>query len=123
MGRMTVVIETTSEMLGTVSKSKEVYAKFIRSKLDEHKRKHPDDQQETASAEEELAAITEDEDAGWTGFRVSEEGLFLPAYMLRGFLKEAAIPCKERLKIPALSARITSNVFVAPRELVPHLSW
>jgi hypothetical protein len=117
---MQVRIELTERMLGTAPKDRDVYTKFVAAKQLEHAKKHPNDEQEVLPTVEEIESAQSDiENAGWTGFRSDENGLFIPAYMIRGFLKEAAQTVKDHLGIRALSARITTNVFVTPR--VVHL--
>jgi hypothetical protein len=104
-------IKLTSPMLGTVPKSKEVYAKYIQGKardLAEEDR------------EEELETVEDIEAKGWTGFHQDEEGLFLFDYMIRGFIKAAWEVCQEVgsvKKVLAYKKWIDNLVFVHPRRI------
>lgn len=76
-----VKIELTENLLGTVPKNKDVYAKYVATK--------------SPNAEEEVATVQEVEDRGWTGFHADEKGPFLYDYAIKGFLCEAARTIKQ----------------------------
>ena len=107
-----VVLEFTTELLGTQPKDKEVYRRFLQSKIAEaaekaRKKTEKDggdattapgfanmapavDAEVAARAAEELESIQTIEDRGWTGFFEDADGPFLLDYMIKGFLCEAA---------------------------------
>src|SRR3990167_4138417 len=82
----------TREILGTIPKNKEVYSKYVATKCAD-------------------AGLSEKE---WTGFRTDEKGPFLPDYMIRGFLKAAAMALKGQSDIKAYKSKIDNLVFVFP---------
>lgn len=101
-----VQIELLEDQLGTVPKSKEVYTKYIATKV------MPD------QAEQEAEDIKEDlENSGWTTFMQDEEGLFILNYMVNGFLRNAGNCLKEQLKIKQLKSKLENFVFITPRKI------
>lgn len=107
-----VVLEYITDLLGTQPKDKEVYRRYLQSKIAEmaektRKRVEKEggdpatdpgfadgtpavDEAAAARAAEELSSIQTIEDRGWTGFFEDAEGPFLLDYMVKGFLCEAA---------------------------------
>lgn len=65
-------IKLMTPMLGTVPKSKEVYAKYI-----------------AGLHEDEVETVEEVEEGGWTGFHKDDNGLFIYDYMVKGTVKNA----------------------------------
>lgn len=108
---MRVKIRLTTAMLGTAPKDADVYAKYIQTKVGQVK---PSDVQVPLTADEEMELVNGTENAGWTGFRSDSDGLVIPAYMIKGFLKEAGATLKDALKVVALGSRITQCVFITP---------
>lgn len=106
MEKKQLVIELTTEMLGTVTKDPEVYKTYIESK-----------KPEINNAEDEYLTVEKIEEKGWTGFHRDEQGLFIYEYMIKGFLKAAGNVLKESLKIKALKSKIDDYVFIAPRRI------
>ena len=130
-----VKIRLTEEMLGTVPKEPEVYARFIAAKvLEDQKRREKlglpvmGDGQTPATpaaaqalAEEEVLTVPALEAKGWTGFHCDDAGPFLYDYMPRGFMKEAARTLRQygtgAHAIKQLQDKITRYVFVTPRRI------
>ena len=102
-------IVLTSEMLGTVPKSKEIYAKYIASKT-----------KVDANAGQEIESVEDSEEAGWTGFHTDDQGIFIYDYMIKGFLKSA---CEAMMaggyikKITAYKKWFDLMVFIRPRQI------
>ncbi len=70
---------------------------------------------------EELKDIQSDlpelEEKGLTSFLSDEKGYYIPAYMIRGFLKAAATAMKEHGKLKQLKSKISQWVFVLPSKI------
>src|SRR3990167_792039 len=93
----------TREILGTIPKNKEVYSKYVATKC-----------ADAGLSEKEVETVPDIEEKGWTGFRTDEKGPFLPDYMIRGFLKAAAMALKGQSDIKAYKSKIDNLVFVFP---------
>jgi len=97
------------QMLGTIPKNKDVYARFIATKLQGITE---------GQLNEEIEGIPEEiENTGWTGFRTDNNGIFVYDYFIKGFLKEAGNILKDSLGVPALRSKIDNLVFVFPRKI------
>uniref|UniRef100_A0A7C3SN80 Uncharacterized protein n=1 Tax=Dictyoglomus turgidum TaxID=513050 RepID=A0A7C3SN80_9BACT len=106
--KMNVKLELLEPMLGTAPKDKGLYARFVGDKA-------PD-----GRGEEELEDIkcgVGAENAGWTIFRGDEFGLYVPDFMIKGFLKSAAIALKSQFNLGQPKAKIDRLVFVYPRKI------
>lgn len=107
-----VEIELLEDQLGTVPKSKEVYTKFIATKVD------------PSIAKDEAEGIKEDGTTGWTTFMEDEKGLYILNYMILGFLRDAGSTLKEAVPaagnkkgIKQLKSKLENFVFVTPRKI------
>lgn len=96
-------IQFTTEILGTIPKSKEIYQDYIETK-------RPDG----GSDEVDIETI---EEKGWTGFHSDEHGLFVFEYVIKGFLKHWGNELKDVLKVKALRSKIDNIVFISPRRI------
>ena len=100
-------------MIGTVPKNADVYSKYIASKA-------PED----TDTDDEVATVSVDEKAGWTGFHHDEDGNpCIYNYMVKGFLKNAAsvlakVKGTEVSKVKAFKQMVNRYVDVSPR-LIP----
>ena len=103
-----VTLTLTEPMLGTISKNKEVYAKYIATKAPKG-----------TDIEEEIETVEEIEEKGWTGFHSDSAGIFIFDYMIRGFLKAAGTVLRTELKVSNLKSKIDNYVFVTPRRIRP----
>ena len=101
-----VEIEITEDLLGTISKNKEVYATYIASKAAEIEQR-----------EEEISTVTEIEERGWTGFHTDDKGPFLYDYVVKGFLCESARTLKQFGALKQLQDKFKRYVFVTPRRI------
>jgi len=119
-----VKVTLNTDMLGTAPKDKEVYAAFVASKT-------ADNQELTASQKKELTETEladvqngeaeQAETRGWTGFlKDKEKGLWIPDYMIKGFLKTAIETCQVNgaiRKIPAYKKWVDRMIHVRPRKI------
>ena len=103
---LNVVIELTSDMLGTVPKNKELYKTYLESK-----------KPESLKTEDESITVEEIEERGWTGFHKDEQGLFIYSYMIMGFLKHSGNTLKDVVGIKALKSKLNNYCFVNPRRI------
>lgn len=94
----------TESMLGTVPKSKDVYAKYIATKA-------------PVMDPAEVLTVQETEEKGWTGFHQDEKGIFVYDYFIRGFLKSAAQAMREQVAVKNYKSKIDQYVFVMPRKV------
>jgi hypothetical protein len=101
--KMECELTLTSDILGTIPKNKEIYTKFVATKC-----------VDAGLSEKEVDTVPDIEDKGWTGFRTDEHGPFLPSYMIRGFLKAAAVALKAQSEIKNYKSKIDNLVFVFP---------
>lgn len=101
--KMGVKLTTITRILGTIPMDKEIYASYVAAKC-------PDPEK----GKEEVATVQEVEEKGWTGFRTDDKGLFLPDYMIRGFLKAAAGALKGQADVKAYKSKIDNLVFIFP---------
>ncbi len=115
MRTFVVTLTLTEEMLGTVPKNKDVYARYIATKAPEGE---APDEVDTVPASEEP------DRPGWTGFHLDDDGNpGIYDYVIRGFFKAAATACRRMEKDDApLSQNLASHktvidtgVFVRPR--------
>jgi hypothetical protein len=90
--------------LGTAPLDPQIYEKYIASKAP-----RPE------LIEEEVDMIINDGNKEITGFRKDSEGLYLPSFMILGFMKEAGNVLKEILGIKNLKSKITTSIFVFPQ--------
>lgn len=108
--RRVVVVTLTENQLGTVPKSKEVYANYIATKAPA-----------PANGEEEVETVEEAEERGWSTFHKDDIGLLVYDYMIKGFLKDALETLMENgtvtPKIKAYKKWIDRLVFVYPRRI------
>ncbi len=102
---MKVEIELLEDQLGTVPKNRDVYTKYIATKV------IPE------VAAEEAQNIVEDDTSGWTTFMEDEDGLFIYNYMILGFLRDAGNNLKDQLKIKNLKSKLENFIFVTPRKI------
>lgn len=100
-----VELELLEDQLGTVPKNRDVYTRYIATKVTP----------EVASEESE--GIVEDNTTGWTTFMQDEHGLYILNYMILGFLRDAGSTLKESLKIKQLKSKLENFVFVTPRKI------
>lgn len=103
--KFAVELEFTEDVLGSVPKSKEVYAQYIKTKAPE------------GQGGDEVATVQESEEKGWTGFHADGGGLFVYDYTIRGFFKEAAAATKSQSDIKAFKSKIDRLVFISRRRL------
>lgn len=68
-------------------------------------------------AVEEVDAIKEMEERGWTGFHEDAEGPFLFDYALKGYLSEAARMIRERGETKQIQDKVKRFLFVKPRRV------
>lgn len=110
-------LSLTEMLLGTAPMNQHIYAEYIAS------RKAAATTEERAA---ETATVSDAEEAGVTGFRRDEDGLFLFDYQIRGFLKEAArvlnlkVPGKRQAEVALSSGVMDQFVFVSPRKVRIH---
>lgn len=106
--KIEVKLRLTEPMLGTVPKNPTVYATYIESKKPE------------SITEDEAASVEKIEEKGWTGFHHDETTgeIFIYDYMIRGFLKNAALVLKDVHKVKAPKSKIDNLVFVLPRRIM-----
>jgi len=120
-----IIYRFFTPMLGTVPRDRKIYERFVEKYKpkeiteDESVTVPELSEKEKAAIKKELgdAVAKEVEEAGWTGFRKDEKGLFLYDYVVRGFLKEAGNNLKEQLGVVRLKDKITKHVFVYPRRI------
>lgn len=129
MEKYNVVIELTTEMLGTVAANKEVFEKFIlQKKRDEMEKNEKKGKPLTfepteADLQAEIETIQEVEENGYTVFMADKEkGLFLYDYLVKGFIRYAGNALKDIVEtgkkepgIAALKSKLTDFCFVFPR--------
>jgi hypothetical protein len=125
-----VTVRLTEDLLGTVPKSKEVYAAYIAAKGREMIARQDKktgnrladgspstDANVTTALAEEVETIEEVEEKGWTGFHQDSEGPFLFNYAIKGFLCESARTLKERGGVKQLQDKVKRYLFVVPRRI------
>ena len=107
-------ITLQEKLLGTVPKRKDVFSRYIASER---------------TGPEEIAAVPEGEESGYTGFFTKPEGIYLYDFHIKGFLKEAGNVLKDSMTltlgdtsktgkgIKNLRSKIDNYVFVFPREI------
>ncbi len=98
-------IELIEKMLGTVCKNRELYKRFIESKKPE------------GVEEDEAETVEEIEEAGWDGFHSDGKGIFIYDYMIKGFLKSAAVALKDQIQLKAPKSKIDRYVHIKPRRI------
>ncbi len=98
-----------AQMLGTSAKDPEVYKNFIASKAPE----------ETNTDNETMknTSISDEENKGWTGFLNDEEGNFMKAYMIKGFMNHAANVMKDVFGVSAFKSKIKNYVHIFPDKI------
>ncbi len=117
-------------LLGSIPKSKEVYAAFIEKKKREALEKRKEKLEamgvegrdaagtvELAQQEVEAETIQETEERGWTGFHSDEKGLFLYDYSIKGFFKETANVLKDGLNEKNVKSKLDNLFFIFPRRV------
>ena len=102
---ISVELELLEDQLGTVPKNRDVYTKYIATKV------------APEVATEEAEVIVEDDTSGWTTFMEDEQGLYILNYMILGFLRDAGSTLKESLGIKQLKSKLENFVFVTPRKI------
>lgn len=113
-----ITLTLTEDLLGTVPKSKEIYADYIASRAEDVAPDVLDDELETVPDADDL------EERGWTGFHVHPDGgPALYDYVIRGFFKEACYTLRQvadtaSKSLTAYKKKIDGMVFVEPR-LIP----
>lgn len=119
-----VLHNVITDQIGTVPKVKEVHSEYVQNKLADNQ--DLTDKQKRELRSEELACIQDSEaltaeNKGWTGFFKDDiEGLWIPDYMIKGFLKSAAEnlqACNTIKKIPAYLKWFDRLVHVYPRRI------
>ena len=115
-----VVIEFTEDLLGPVPKSKDIYAKFVLSKMQKLEPTPTEKKAEDAAEAEEVQTVEDIEEGAWTGFHSDDVGLFVYNYWVKGFLKtsiEALVEANLLQKVPAYKKWIDRMIFIHPRRL------
>ena len=107
----------TEPLLGTVPKSKEIYAKWVQSRAELTEEQKA----------EELATVEELEEHGWTGFHMLEGQPLIYDYVFKGFLKEACgmlrrVSGTRSSKLQAYKKVIDGLVFPFPRRVMLDLN-
>lgn len=124
VGKMDVVIEFMTPMLGTAPKNPEVYKEYIATKAPKEVDVEDEIGTVPAPTNEELEA------RGWSGFHVfNGEGprkgeLLIYDYMIKGFIKSAMEVLQANgvvPKIPAYKKWVDLLVFVDPRHIMTGL--
>ena len=115
MVRYKVQCVFTEQLLGTVPKDKEVYAKWVATQANDEQ------------LVEELETIQEVEESGWTGFHQIDEEPYLYDYVIKGFFKEACwsmrnVPDSLSGKLGWYKKKIDALVFVEPRLIAVQLN-
>lgn len=116
-------IELTEDMLGTVPKNKELYSKYIQSKIDDLSEEDVAD--ELSTVPETAQSL---EESGWTGFHVEKdiegnEKHFVFNYFIKGWIKDQAKTCKEfksekaEKAVKQLRSKIVRFVHIFPRRI------
>lgn len=123
--KFNVILELTNQQLGTISKSKEIYTKFIASK-------NPDKVTPEIAAMEAEDIVEDLDNTGWTCFMQDSKGLYILNYMILGFLKDAGFTLKEQLEpgeaskkskskstdnFKQVKSKIENTVFVTTRKI------
>ena len=114
MMKYEITLTLTEPLLGTVPKSKEVYAAYVASKADDLSGQE---------LEQELATVPEDvEKKGWTGFHMLDGKPILYDYVVKGFFKDACGMLRRELsylssKLRAYKKEIDGLIFVEPRRI------
>jgi len=108
---MTVKVEFTTELLGSVPKNQDIYSRFVASKAD-----NPD------AAEGEMETVPFDDQKGYTGFHTDEDGPFVFDYVWKGFFKDACsalrrVPKTHSKKLTAYKRVIDGLIFPEPRKI------
>ena len=108
-----VSITLLEPILGTVPKSREIYADHIQSKAADLGDKQ---------AAEELDTVEHTEEKGWTGFHQNDNGPILYDYVIKGFFKDACGMLRRASdtrssKVTAYKKVIDGLVFVTPRQI------
>lgn len=104
-----VTIRTTTDMLGTVPKNKDVYSAFIETKKVNNKNGE-------VREENESATVESIEEKGWTGFHKDETTgkLFIYEYMILGFLKNAGEVLQQNIIIEKAKGRGGATIVKEP---------
>jgi len=117
--KLAVEIELLTEMLGTAPKNKKIYSDYIATKTE--KNGAMSDAEKKTNTAEEIEDCPEIDEKGYTGFLTdAEKGLYIPDYMVRGFLKSACETLQttgQLKKIPAYSKWLDRLVFTYPRKI------
>lgn len=101
-------ITLISPQLGTIPKNKEIFTKHVAKKVAE------------ITLTEEVNSIEDIEQQGFTGFFRDEDGIWMSAHMIRGFLKNACKVLQETgdiKKIPAYKTWFDNIVHVYPKKI------
>jgi hypothetical protein len=112
-----VKLTLTSEILGTVPKSKEVYTDYVVGKA---LKEGVELTEEQVAAE--LETVQDIEEKGWTGFHMRDGKPVLRAYVIKGFFKEACgmlrrCPGTKSKPLTAHKKVIDGLVFIEPNEI------
>ena len=110
-----ITLTLTEELLGTVPKDPEVYARHIAN------RAALDDEQ----LAEELNTVAEMEEKGWTGFHMLDGKPILYNYVIKGFFKDACGMLRrasgtKSAALPAYKKVIDGLLFIFPRQIPVH---
>jgi len=105
------------KLLGSLPKNKELFRKYVQEKyygnsedLTDEDPEQLDEQEMQQQIEQKMTPDGDNE----TGFFSDPDGIYLKAYQIKGFLKEAGNVLKQALKIKNLKSKIDNYVFVEP---------
>jgi hypothetical protein len=116
--RYRVKLTLLEDMLGTVSKDKEIYTSYIATK----RAAAGGDPLSGAHLNQELETVVEVEEKGWTGFHMQDGKPLIYNYVCRGFFKDACGMLRRAdgtlsKKLTAYKKVIDGLVFVRPRRI------
>ena len=106
-----VKLTLTTDQLGTVPKTQEIYDSYIKTRA---KGKETKDEFASPLQESEVSAR---EAKGWTGFMMENGKPFVMDYFIRGFMKNAGNVLKAELGIKNLRSKIDNYLFIFPRKI------
>lgn len=106
-----VKITTTTDLLGTVPKTQEIYDNYIKTRA-----KGKETRDEFCSPLDDNE-VKEKDAKGWTGFMEDDGKPFVMDYFIRGFLKNAGNVIKKDLGLKNLKSKIDNFVFIFPRKI------
>lgn len=115
-----------SPILGTAPSPNVLMQFYSKKQMEEYAKAYKDIQklhtdireiQEKAYTPEFYTVPEEDDDTKKTYFRRDEEGIYIPNFMVKGFLKEAGNTFKEQLGIKNMRNKINKFLFVFPNKI------